>query len=49
MDRIDDAAWRLMIQAWALSPYVVLAGKLMFGNKHGRLKLFTTAVTHDGP
>jgi hypothetical protein len=29
----NGAAWRLMIHIWALSPYGVLAGVLMFGNK----------------
>jgi hypothetical protein len=32
---IGGAAWRLLIQTWALSPYGVLAGMLMFSNKQG--------------
>ena len=36
MDEIDGAAWRLMVQRWALSPYEVLAGKLTFCNKQRR-------------
>jgi hypothetical protein len=31
-----------MIQTWAVSPYVVLAGMLMFGHKHGCGKLSAT-------
>jgi hypothetical protein len=46
MEGIVGAAWHLMIQTWALSPYVVLAGMLMFGNKQDRRKLFATAVIH---
>ena len=36
MDEIDGATWRLIIRRWALSPYEVLAGKLMFCNEYGR-------------
>lgn len=44
MDEIGGAAWRLMIQTWAHSPYGGLAAKLMFGNKHGQdgLNVFHT-------
>jgi hypothetical protein len=42
MEGIVGAAGRLMIQTWALSPYGVLAGKLMFGNKPDRRKLSAT-------
>ena len=43
MEGIVGAVWRLMIQTWTHSPYVVLAWKLMFGNKLDRRKLFATA------
>jgi hypothetical protein len=39
MDGINGAAWRLMIHIWALSPYGVLAGMLMFSNKQGMTAL----------
>jgi len=40
MEGIFGAIGRLMTQTWALSPYGVLAGKLMFGNKLDRRKPF---------
>jgi hypothetical protein len=42
MEGIVGAAWHHMIQIWALAPYVVLAGKLMFGHKYGCGKLSAT-------
>ena len=44
MEGIVGAAGRLMTQTWALSPYWVLAGKLMFGNKQGGRELFHTRL-----